>query len=133
MCTASTTFVSVWGSGKALRGKDGSMDKAVDGMNDERAFIFTCFGALLAGGPAQPPSRCAASLMVRATVRLASVIRCGADHDAACAHVGRMDPDDARGRLRRDLRRLMEHMGHRAAGARATLRLGVSASGLPAR
>ena len=25
MCTASTTFVSVWGSGKALRGKDGSM------------------------------------------------------------------------------------------------------------
>lgn len=47
MCTASTTFVSVWGSGKALRGKDGSMDRAVDGMNDERAFIFTCFGALL--------------------------------------------------------------------------------------
>eukprot|EP00908_Phaeocystis_cordata_P019999 Transcript_31632.p1 GENE.Transcript_31632~~Transcript_31632.p1 ORF type:complete len:331 (+),score=32.74 Transcript_31632:102-1094(+) len=44
MCTASTTFVSVWGSGKALRGKDGSMNQAVDGMNDERAFIFTCFG-----------------------------------------------------------------------------------------
>jgi len=44
MCTASTTFVSVWGSGKALRGKDGSMFEAVDGMNDERAFIFTCFG-----------------------------------------------------------------------------------------
>lgn len=44
MCTASTTFVSVWGSGKALRGKDGSMDKAVDGMHAERSFIFTCFG-----------------------------------------------------------------------------------------
>ena len=44
MCTASTTFVSVWGSGKALRGKDGSMDMAVDGMHAERAFIFTCFG-----------------------------------------------------------------------------------------
>ena len=44
MCTASTTFVSVWGSGKALRGKDGSMDKAVDGMHAERAFIFACFG-----------------------------------------------------------------------------------------
>mmetsp|Transcript_76076 Transcript_76076/g.150764 ORF Transcript_76076/g.150764 Transcript_76076/m.150764 type:complete len:228 (-) Transcript_76076:537-1220(-) len=44
LCTASTTFVSVWGSGKALRGKDGSMDKAVDGMHDERAFIFSCFG-----------------------------------------------------------------------------------------
>lgn len=44
MCTASTTFVSVWGSGKALRGKDGSMDKAVEGMLAERGFIFTCFG-----------------------------------------------------------------------------------------
>ena len=86
MCTASTTFVSVWGSGKALRGKvcaqrtrrlahaaallppyptslppfpptsrplpqDGSMFEAVDGMNDERAFIFTCFGAPLHGRP----------------------------------------------------------------------------------
>lgn len=38
------TFVSVWGSGKALRGKDGSMDEAVDGMHAERAFIFACFG-----------------------------------------------------------------------------------------
>jgi len=44
MCTASTTFVSVWGSGKALRGKDGSMDMAVDGMHAERTFIFSCFG-----------------------------------------------------------------------------------------
>lgn len=44
MCTAATTFVSVWGSGKALRGRDGSMDKAVDGMAAERAFIFSCFG-----------------------------------------------------------------------------------------
>ena len=44
MCTASTTFVSVWGTGKALRGKDGSMDTAVDGMHNERAFIFSCFG-----------------------------------------------------------------------------------------
>lgn len=44
LCTASTTFVSVWGSGKALRGKDGSMDSAVDGMHAERAFIFSCFG-----------------------------------------------------------------------------------------
>ena len=86
MCTASTTFVSVWGSGKALRGKvcaqctrrlaptahspaslpclpihslltsrpspqDGSMFEAVDGMNDERAFIFTCFGAPLHANP----------------------------------------------------------------------------------
>ena len=44
LCTATTTFVSVWGSGKALRGKDGSMDQAVDGMHAERAFIFSCFG-----------------------------------------------------------------------------------------
>jgi len=44
LCTASTTFVSVWGSGKALRGKDGSMDAAVEGMLAERSFIFGCFG-----------------------------------------------------------------------------------------
>ena len=29
------TFVSVWGSGKALRGKDGSMSMVVEGMNKE--------------------------------------------------------------------------------------------------
>ena len=31
--------------------QDGSMFEAVDGMNDERAFIFTCFGAPLHGRP----------------------------------------------------------------------------------
>ena len=41
---AMVTFVTVWGGGKALRGQDGSMDTAVDGMNNERAFIFTSFG-----------------------------------------------------------------------------------------
>jgi len=39
------TFVSVWGSGKALRGKDGSMSMVVEGMNKERWLIFTTFGA----------------------------------------------------------------------------------------
>ena len=43
LCVAMVTFVTVWGSGKALRGLDGSMDVAVDGMNGERAFIFTAF------------------------------------------------------------------------------------------
>jgi hypothetical protein len=38
------TFVSVWGSGKALRGRDGSMGKVVEGMNTERWLIFRCFG-----------------------------------------------------------------------------------------
>ena len=38
------TFVSVWGSGKALRGKDGSMSKVVEGMNKERWLIFRAFG-----------------------------------------------------------------------------------------
>lgn len=41
---AMVTFVTVWGAGKALRGQDGSMDYAVDHMNQERAFIFTSFG-----------------------------------------------------------------------------------------
>ena len=36
---AMVTFVTVWGSGKALRGQDGSMDYAVDEMNHERTFI----------------------------------------------------------------------------------------------
>jgi hypothetical protein len=43
LCVAMVTFVTVWGSGKALRGLDGSMDVAVDGMNAERSFIFTAF------------------------------------------------------------------------------------------
>jgi len=43
LCVAMVMFVTVWGSGKALRGLDGSMDYAVDGMNGERTFIFTCF------------------------------------------------------------------------------------------
>ena len=38
------TFVSVWGSGKALRGKDGSMSMVVEGMNKERWLIFLTFG-----------------------------------------------------------------------------------------
>jgi len=41
---AMVTFVTVWGGGKALRGKDGSMDYAVDEMNSERSFIFASFG-----------------------------------------------------------------------------------------
>ena len=44
LCTASTTFVSVWGSGKALRGKDGSMGKVVS--------------AVAATTVAAPPSPC---------------------------------------------------------------------------
>eukprot|EP00316_Scyphosphaera_apsteinii_P017380 CAMPEP_0119312194 /NCGR_PEP_ID=MMETSP1333-20130426/25444_1 /TAXON_ID=418940 /ORGANISM="Scyphosphaera apsteinii, Strain RCC1455" /LENGTH=179 /DNA_ID=CAMNT_0007316777 /DNA_START=188 /DNA_END=727 /DNA_ORIENTATION=- len=43
LCVAMVTFVTVWGSGKALRGLDGSMDFAVDSMNGERTFIFACF------------------------------------------------------------------------------------------
>jgi hypothetical protein len=49
ICVSLSTIVSVWGSGKALRGKDGSMDDAVDGMNDERALIFRAFDFGLAG------------------------------------------------------------------------------------
>jgi len=44
VCVAMVTFVTVWGSGKALRGQDGSMDYAVDEMNSERTFIFSSFG-----------------------------------------------------------------------------------------
>ena len=43
VCVAMVTFVSVWGTGKALRGRDGAMDVAVEGMNAERTLIFSCF------------------------------------------------------------------------------------------
>eukprot|EP00937_MAST-01D_sp_MAST-1D-sp2_P007504 g7504.t1 len=44
MCVTLATMVSVWGSGMALRGKDGSMGAAVDGMIEERNAIFGAFG-----------------------------------------------------------------------------------------
>jgi hypothetical protein len=42
-CVSLSTIVSVWGSGMALRGKDGSMDDAVQGMGQERDIIFRSF------------------------------------------------------------------------------------------
>ena len=48
-CVSLSTIVSVWGSGTALRGKDGSMDEAVDGMSEERSLIFRAFGLGLLG------------------------------------------------------------------------------------
>ena len=42
-CVSLSTIVSVWGSGMALRGKDGSMDFAVAGMGNERDIIFRSF------------------------------------------------------------------------------------------
>lgn len=48
-CVSLSTITSIWGSGKALRGKDGSMDEAVDGMNKERSLIFLSFAVGLAG------------------------------------------------------------------------------------
>jgi hypothetical protein len=48
-CVSLSTITSIWGSGKALRGKDGSMDEAVDGMNKERGLIFFAFSLGLFG------------------------------------------------------------------------------------
>jgi hypothetical protein len=48
-CVSLSTITSIWGSGKALRGKDGSMDEAVDAMNKERTLIFKAFALGLAG------------------------------------------------------------------------------------
>jgi hypothetical protein len=42
-CVSLSTITSVWGSTMALRGKDGSMDEAVNGMNSERNTIFKSF------------------------------------------------------------------------------------------
>lgn len=50
-CVSLCTITSIWGSGKALRGRDGSMDEAVDGISKERNLIFNSFalglGAIL--------------------------------------------------------------------------------------
>jgi len=48
-CVSLSTITSIWGSGKALRGKDGSMDEAVEGMNNERHLIFKSFACGLGG------------------------------------------------------------------------------------
>lgn len=44
LCVANTTFLSVWGTGLAMRGPDGSMARAVDGMYQLRRNVFLMFG-----------------------------------------------------------------------------------------
>mmetsp|Transcript_24630 Transcript_24630/g.41067 ORF Transcript_24630/g.41067 Transcript_24630/m.41067 type:complete len:224 (-) Transcript_24630:173-844(-) len=48
-CVSLSTITIIWGSGKALRGTDGSMDEAVEGINDERQLIFSSFAIGLMG------------------------------------------------------------------------------------
>ena len=48
-CVSLSTITSIWGSSKALRGKDGSMDEAVDGISKERNLIFNSFALGLGG------------------------------------------------------------------------------------
>lgn len=43
-CVSSTTALSVCGTGLALRGPDGAMIRAVDGMYEERRQVFITFG-----------------------------------------------------------------------------------------
>mmetsp|Transcript_13775 Transcript_13775/g.43526 ORF Transcript_13775/g.43526 Transcript_13775/m.43526 type:complete len:220 (+) Transcript_13775:73-732(+) len=44
LCVANTTFLSVWGTGLAMRGPDGSMARAVNGMYQLRRNVFLMFG-----------------------------------------------------------------------------------------
>lgn len=48
-CVSLSTITTIWGSGMALRGRDGSMDEAVDGISKERTLIFNTFALGLAG------------------------------------------------------------------------------------
>ena len=43
ICVSLATITSIYGSGKALRGKDGSMDEAVDAMAKERSMLLFFF------------------------------------------------------------------------------------------
>ena len=44
LCVANTTFLSVWGTGLLMRGPDGSLARAVDGMYQLRRNVFLLFG-----------------------------------------------------------------------------------------
>lgn len=44
LVVAQTTILSVLGASLALRGPDGSMMTATDGLYDERSIVFKCFG-----------------------------------------------------------------------------------------
>lgn len=57
-CVSLSTITNIWGSGKALRGKDGSMDEAVEGINSERGLIFKAFALGLAGNLSTVLSAC---------------------------------------------------------------------------
>ncbi len=57
-CVSLSTITSIWGSGKALRGQDGSMDEAVDGMSRERSLIFQAFAIGLGGNLCTVCSTC---------------------------------------------------------------------------
>lgn len=57
-CVSLSTMTTIWGSSKALRGKDGSMDEAVDGISKERSLIFSSFAVGLAGNLATVMAAC---------------------------------------------------------------------------
>lgn len=57
-CVSLSTITTIWGSSKALRGKDGSMDEAVDGISRERSLIFNSFAIGLAGNLATVMAAC---------------------------------------------------------------------------
>ena len=43
-CVINTTFLIIWGPGLALRGPEGSMKRAVEGMLQERQQVYQAFG-----------------------------------------------------------------------------------------
>lgn len=57
-CVSLSTITTIWGSGKALRGMDGSMDEAVEGISQERNLIFKAFAVGLAGNLCTVCSAC---------------------------------------------------------------------------
>ena len=72
-CVSLSTMTTIWGSSKALRGKDGSMDEAVDGISKERGLIFNSFALGLAGNLCTVLAACLV-LMDHYTMILACII-----------------------------------------------------------
>jgi hypothetical protein len=67
-CVSLATITSIWGSGKALRGVDGSMDEAVDGMSKERVIIFRSFAIGLLGNLCSVLATC--MILMKGSIRI---------------------------------------------------------------
>ena len=78
-CVLTTTFVTVWGPGLALRGPKGSMVRAVEGMVKEKDMIFWSFG-ICAGAFGMLGITCSWVVMADVPAAISTLVRWKAMH-----------------------------------------------------